>query len=218
MTILQNLQKILNPDCFKPNPTGNSIVISQCHKLADDGETPLDWTQELKITNLDGDEIFICFDWDDHKIYSRYLIGNAETLTGKACDYIMLKEEADEWHVYIGELKLGKNSFDGEKISRQINGSLAFLRYISEILLLQFNCDKLKKAKIHKLVVYKKPLQRTKNRPKIKQGMKKPLSRLRPHFGFFTAPHNDITMIGLPFSQSSKHHSLALTQFMRRTN
>ncbi|ELL9328546.1 hypothetical protein RX455_000266 [Vibrio fluvialis] len=223
MTLLEKLRTILHRDCFRPSIANRSALIVEEQRQSIDLSKKKKWKQITEIKELDGDEFFISFDGKNHKTYSPYLIGKQETLTAKACDYIMFKPEAGRWTIVMGELKLGTASFSANSISDQIGGSLAFLEYVKVILKLQYGCHELDNAKIQKRVIYKEKMSRcrgaTISTPKRKNqsGRKRVLSPIVPLIVPFAHPRHDIIKIGLPFDDDKfSCCSLTLNEFLGR--
>lgn len=224
MTLLEKLRAILHRDCFRPSITNRSALIVEEQRQSIDLSKKKRWKQITEIKDLDGDEFFISFDGKNHKTYSPYLIGKQDTMTAKACDYIMFKPEAGKWTIIFGELKLGTGSFSADSISDQIAGSLAFLEYVKTILRLQYGCNELDDAVVQKRVIYREKMSRCRNsssrtipQRKNVKGRKKPISSIVPFITTFAHPKQDIIKIGLPFDDDKfSRCSLTLGEFLGR--
>ncbi|MBE3976000.1 hypothetical protein HJ138_17310 [Vibrio parahaemolyticus] len=213
------LKDLLHPECFLEKNDDNKITLSQPQKLALDGVTPKNWTQELTITGLEGDEIFFSFDWDDHNCYSRYIRGAEEKFYAKACDYIMLKKTADKWFAYIGELKM--NRVKKDEIVQQTKGTQAFLEYI-QTLLRHDGFEELDKLTFVRKVISCKKLRKTQEKNRKLPGgraLKRTASALNtePETGLLDRekPYNEITATKLIFNDSDRaHQTITLKQFL----
>ncbi|HIF9188379.1 TPA: hypothetical protein ACX6PH_001340 [Photobacterium damselae] len=218
--IATKLRELLHADCFlNTNHSNSSITLCQKHKLAQDGYTRKTWTQKLTITELEGDEIFLSFDWEDHKYYSRYIIGQNTKFYAKACDYIMLKRSADKWIAYIGELKM--NRVDKNEVDLQTKGTQAFLEYI-KILLKHDGDSELQNIIFIRKVISSRKLQKShtynQNRPKglIRKRTTTALAQ-EPITDILgkEEPFNKITSTTLLFNDSDRaHQTITLSQFL----
>lgn len=217
----EKLRALLDAKCFMPTSEDNSITLIQSHKQAADGETPKSWTQKLKITGLEGDEIFFSFDWDDHKCYSRYIVGQEDKFYAKACDYIMLKKSTDNWVAYIGELKMCRVKKD--EVDRQTKGTQAFLEYI-KTLLKHDGEDELNDLTFVRKVIscgkLKKESDKNRNRPGGR-ARKRTTSALNqdPDTDILgrEAPYNEITATKLLFNDTDRaQQTITLDQFLAR--
>ncbi|ELS4795309.1 hypothetical protein R5M54_001678 [Vibrio alginolyticus] len=215
----KKLKDLLHHECFLEKDNDNTITLSQQQKLAVDGVTRKSWTQKLTITGLEGDEIFFSFDWDDHKYYSRYIVGSDKKFYAKACDYIMLKKTADRWCAYIGELKM--NRICKDEIDRQTKGTQAFLEYI-QTLLKHDGFEELDKLTFVRKVIGCKKLKKASEKNRNLPGgraRKRTASALNlaPDTGLLSSevPYNEITATKLLFNDAERaHQTITLKQFL----
>ncbi|HHF3087734.1 TPA: hypothetical protein ACPJ1J_001452 [Vibrio alginolyticus] len=218
-TLETKLKTLLHADCFRPTPENSSITLTQSHKLAVDGVTRKSWTQELTITDLEGDEIFFSFDLDDHQCYSRYIPGKEDKFYAKACDYIMLKKSPDKWVAYIGELKMNRVCKD--EVDRQTKGTQAFLEYI-KTLLKHDGVEELNNLAFVRKVISSRKIKRAREQNRSRPGglARKRVSsgvNLGPETDILSneAPYNEITATKLVFNDSDRaHQTITLAQFL----